>query len=150
MQVVSNHKQPTHGRVINGLLKDADEVIICAAFLKKSGLKEMKTSLPENCTCYIGTDYYLTEPAALRQLLDSGVKLWLTETGPGSLSSEDILHSKEKPSCYCDGICQPNWRRMADQPGMFRDGKYRGWNYIGKGFSRSIYALSREIRTDST
>jgi HKD family nuclease len=83
-QIISNHEQPTHGRVIKRLLKQADEVIICAAFLKNSGLREIKESLPEKCTCYIGTDYFLTEPAALRQLLDSGVKLFLTKQVRGA------------------------------------------------------------------
>ncbi|WP_394333859.1 phospholipase D-like domain-containing protein [Chitinophaga ginsengisegetis] len=49
------------------------------AFLKRSGLDLILDRLSENCTFYVGTDYYLTEPLAIKKLLRNGSKVYLTK-----------------------------------------------------------------------
>lgn len=79
MQLITNNKRPTHLNIINRLLDSADEVIICVAFLKSSGLDLILDRLSDNCTLYIGTDYYLTEPLAIKKLLRNGHTVYLTK-----------------------------------------------------------------------
>lgn len=69
MQIISNNKRPTHYGIIKRLLNNSDEIIICVAFLKNSGLDFFLDLLPDNCTFYVGIDFYLTEPSALRNLI---------------------------------------------------------------------------------
>jgi len=75
MQLISNQIRPFHGQTINRLIKKSDKIIICVAFLKLSGLnfilKELKHKVGK-CTFYIGTDYFLTEPIAVRKLISQG------------------------------------------------------------------------------
>ncbi len=52
---------------------------MCVAFLKCSGLDLILERLSDNCTFYIGTDYYLTEPLAIKKLLRNGHTVYLTK-----------------------------------------------------------------------
>jgi len=79
VQIITNNKRPTHLSVINRLLDSSDEVIMCVAFLKSSGLDLILDRLSGNCTFYIGTDYYLTEPLAIKKLLRNGHTVYLTK-----------------------------------------------------------------------
>lgn len=79
MQIITNNKKPTHLSTINRLLDNSDEVIICVAFLKTSGLDLILDRLTDNCTFYVGTDYYLTEPLAIKKLLRIGIPVYLTK-----------------------------------------------------------------------
>ena len=79
MQIITNNKGPTHLSIINRLLDSSDEVIMCVAFLKSSGLDSILDRLSDNCTFYIGTDYYLTEPFAIKKLLRKRHTVYLTK-----------------------------------------------------------------------
>ncbi len=79
MKIITNNKEQTHLNVINQLLSSSDEIIICVAFLKNSGLDLILDQLSNNCTFYIGTDYYLTEPLAIKKLLRNGHKIYLVK-----------------------------------------------------------------------
>jgi HKD family nuclease len=82
LQIISNNRRPTHVKVINRLIGDADEIIICTAFLKVSGLSPILPTLKKKagiCTFYVGTDYYLTEPDALRELFRQGHCIYITK-----------------------------------------------------------------------
>ena len=82
MKVISNHSGQTHSTTIDRLLDNSDEVIICVAFLKLSGLSKIIDKLKEKtgkCLFYIGTDFYLTEPTALRKLFSSGHTVFITK-----------------------------------------------------------------------
>ena len=82
MKIVSNEETQTHLKEITKLLDNADEVIFCVAFLKNSGLQflteKLKTQV-KSCTFYIGTDFYLTEPIALRKLFQDGHTVYITK-----------------------------------------------------------------------
>jgi HKD family nuclease len=79
MQIITNNRRPTHLSVINRLLGSSEETIICVAFLKLSGLNCIINKLPDNCTFYIGTDYYITEPSAIRKLIKSCHTVYLAK-----------------------------------------------------------------------
>ena len=82
MKVISNHSDQTHSISIDRLLASSDEAIICVAFLKLSGLNKiidkLKTKIGK-CLFYIGTDFYLTEPTALRKLFSNGHTVFITK-----------------------------------------------------------------------
>jgi HKD family nuclease len=88
MQIITNNKRPTHLSIINRLLDSSDEVIMCVAFLKSSGLDSIIDRLSDNCTFYIGTDYYLTEPSAIKKLLRKRHTIYLTK------KAKSIFHPK--------------------------------------------------------
>jgi HKD family nuclease len=82
MRVISNHTSQTHLTVIDKLLDNADEVIMCVAFLKNSGLNSIVAKLKHKvnkCQFFIGTDFFLTEPAALRKLFNDGHTVHITK-----------------------------------------------------------------------
>jgi HKD family nuclease len=82
MKLISNQKNETHLTEISRLLEKAEEVIFCIAFLKNSGLNsivEQLKNIPTKCKLFIGTDFYLTEPSALRRLYKDGHTLYLTK-----------------------------------------------------------------------
>lgn len=75
MLLVSNQNRISHLTSIKKSLVKADEIIICVAFLKMSGLNSLRAALSSKigkCTFYVGTDYYLTEPDAIRELFQQG------------------------------------------------------------------------------
>jgi len=82
MRLISNKKIETHLTAISKLLDNAEEVIFCVAFLKKSGLDSIIENLKNSvtkCKFYIGTDFYLTEPIALRTLFKNGHEVYITK-----------------------------------------------------------------------
>jgi HKD family nuclease len=82
MRLISNKKIDTHLTAISKLLDNADEVIFCVAFLKKSGLDSIIENLQNKvtkCQFYIWTDFYLTEPTALRTLFKNGHEVYITK-----------------------------------------------------------------------
>ena len=78
-QLISNFNSPDHLGAIGKLLKDANEIIFCTAFLKQSGLNQIIKKLKVTGTFYVGTDYYLTEPNAIRDLIDAGHTVYLVK-----------------------------------------------------------------------
>ncbi|MFZ1495783.1 MAG: phospholipase D-like domain-containing protein, partial [Saprospiraceae bacterium] len=82
MKIISNQENRTHLSEIIQLLENADEIIFCVAFLKISGLHILTDILKNQnikCTFYIGTDFYLTEPKALRKLYEDKHKVFITK-----------------------------------------------------------------------
>jgi HKD family nuclease len=82
MKLISNQETHSHLSKISDLLDNADEIIFCVAFLKNSGLKSIAEKLKSKATkslFFIGTDFYLTEPSALRRLFKDGHKVYITK-----------------------------------------------------------------------
>lgn len=82
MRLISNQNTETHLTEILRAIESSNEIIICVAFLKSSGLKSLIEKLNEKkdkTIFYVGLDFYLTEPIALRQLLNCGHKVFLTK-----------------------------------------------------------------------
>ena len=82
MRLITNQNTETHLTEILRAIESSDEIIICVAFLKCSGLNYLieKLNIKKRQTIfYVGLDFYLTEPMALRQLLNFGHKVFLTE-----------------------------------------------------------------------
>lgn len=98
MQLISNHKQFNHRKEILRLIVNAEEIIICIAFLKQSGvsiiLNKLKNKIGK-CTFYVGTDFYQTEPEALRQLFKQGHSVYIT-TKAQSTFHPKIFYFKNK------------------------------------------------------
>ena len=79
IQLISNFNNPDHLGVLGKFLKNADEIIFCTAFLKQSGLSQIIKKMKVTGTFYVGTDYYLTEPNAIRNLINSGHTVYLVK-----------------------------------------------------------------------
>lgn len=82
MKLISNQNTETHLTEILKAIESFDEIIICVAFLKCSGLNFLIEKLNEKkdkTIFYVGLDFFLTEPTALRQLLNYGHKVFLTQ-----------------------------------------------------------------------
>lgn len=82
MRLITNQNTETHLTEILRAIESSEEIIICVAFLKCSGLNYLieKLNIKKRQTIfYVGLDFYLTEPTALRQLLNFGHKVFLTE-----------------------------------------------------------------------
>jgi HKD family nuclease len=82
MRIISNQKNQTHLTEISSHINSADEIIFCVAFLKNSGLNSVLENLKtkvNKCSFYIGVDFYLTEPLALKKLFDDGHNVYLTQ-----------------------------------------------------------------------
>lgn len=82
MRLVTNQNTETHLTEILKAIENSEEIIICIAFLKCSGLNCLIKKLnekKEKVIFYVGLDFYLTEPTALRQLLNFGHKLFIIE-----------------------------------------------------------------------
>ena len=94
MQIITNDKQPTHLTTINKLIDNSDEIIICVAFLKNSGLNSIIKRLTNNCTFYIGTDYYITEPTAIKKLIQNGHNVYLTKKAKSTFHPK-IYYSRQ-------------------------------------------------------
>lgn len=82
MRIISNQKNQTHFTEISKHISSADEIIFCVAFLKNSGLDSVLENLKakkNKSTFYIGVDFYLTEPSAIRKLFIDGHNVYLTQ-----------------------------------------------------------------------
>ncbi len=78
MQIITNDFKLSHLNCIKNLIENSDEAIVCVAFLKNSGLNLILDELSSNITFYIGTDYYITEPSAIKKLIEKGHTVFLT------------------------------------------------------------------------
>lgn len=77
MKLINNSNSNNHRKQIEFLLKNSEETIICVAFLKMSGLELILDKLNHKCDFYVGTDFYLTEPKALKHSISAGHNLFL-------------------------------------------------------------------------
>jgi len=75
MKLITNIGKDNHLQHIRKCFLNADEVVVSVAFLKSSGLVKLIKLLGQalkrkvKITFFIGTDLYLTEPQAVRELL---------------------------------------------------------------------------------
>ncbi len=73
--LVANTGNAAHSKFIPDIIKDADEIIIAVAFLKRAGadliapLLKRRLAAGADVELFIGTDFFLTEPAALEHFL---------------------------------------------------------------------------------
>lgn len=73
--LVANTGKANHSESIPAIIKNADEIFIAVAFLKRAGanliapLLEKRLAAGAEVEFFIGTDFFLTEPAALETLL---------------------------------------------------------------------------------
>ena len=72
MQIISNFQDNNHLKVIKSQITNSDELVICVAFLKNSGLNLLLKSIPKKTVLFIGIDFYITEPNAIRTLFKNG------------------------------------------------------------------------------
>ncbi len=80
MNLLSNNKVKNHKAEILNAIQSAEEIIICTAFLKYSGLKTLLEAINKKefkTTFYVGTNFYQTEPNALKQLFTDGHIIYL-------------------------------------------------------------------------
>ena len=80
MKLLSNSDIKNHKTEILKAIKDAEEIIFCTAFLKYSGLKSLLDELNKRdfkVTFYVGTNFYQTEPVALKHLFKDGHTIYL-------------------------------------------------------------------------
>jgi HKD family nuclease len=71
MKILSNSEVKNHKTEILTAFEFAEEIIICTAFLKYSGLKSLLEVINKKSikvTFYVRTNFYQTEPNALKQL----------------------------------------------------------------------------------
>lgn len=94
MKLITNHKEPKHLEVINNLLTTSNETVICVAFLKLSGLDNIIKRLKNKSTFYIGTDYYITEPSAIKKLLKAEHTVYLTKKSKSTFHPKIYYFSK--------------------------------------------------------
>jgi len=98
MRLISNQNSETHLTEILRAIESSEEIIICVAFLKCSGLNFLIEKINEKkgkVKFYVGLDFYLTEPTALRQLLNFGHKVFLAEK-PKATFHPKIFYFKTK------------------------------------------------------
>ncbi len=81
MKIINNGETENHFKIITDHLDRAEEIIFCVAFLKSSGLNTIIEKLKgkSKTKFFIGTDFYLTEPTALRRLFKEGFEVYLTK-----------------------------------------------------------------------
>lgn len=80
MRLLSNKISNNHKIEIEQAIEFADEIIICTAFLKNSGLSELLEKINQKAfksTFFVGTNFYQTEPDALRRLYNCGHTIYL-------------------------------------------------------------------------
>ncbi|MFZ4797792.1 MAG: phospholipase D-like domain-containing protein [Bacteroidia bacterium] len=80
MKILSNNEKRNHKTEILNAIQLAEEITICTAFLKFSGLKsllELINQKKTKVTFFVGTNFYQTEPSALKQLFNDGHTIYL-------------------------------------------------------------------------
>lgn len=80
MKLLSNNEIKNHKTEISKAIEFAEEIIICTAFLKYSGLKSLLELINQKTTktiFFVGTNFYQTEPIALKQLFKDGHIIYL-------------------------------------------------------------------------
>jgi HKD family nuclease len=98
MRLITNNSSLNHKSEIINSLNKTEELIICVAFLKSSGLNLILNKIKElkvKATFYIGLDFYLTEPKALKAIFKSGYELHLTSIEKTTYHSK-IYYFKNK------------------------------------------------------
>ncbi len=107
MQTIINNSTHTFlGSVINKHIKGADEVVISTAFLKRTGVNLIADALASTkarCTFYIGTDYYLTEPDAIRKLMDQKHKVYRVKKAGCTFHPKTFYFRKKEHVTYIAG-----------------------------------------------
>lgn len=99
MKVISNSVYQTHLKSIDKLIDTSDEVVFCVAFLKLSGLNKIIDKIKAKkgkCLFYIGIDFYLTEPEALRKLFRSGHNIFITKKDKCTYHPKIFYFRKDK------------------------------------------------------
>src|SRR5690606_10314466 len=84
--------------IVNSLDK-TEELIVCVAFLKSSGLNILLNKIKElgvKSTFYIGLDFYLTEPKALKAIFKADFDLYLTSIEKSTYHSKIYYFKKNK------------------------------------------------------
>ena len=105
--LVANTGKASHTKIISDIIKNADEIIIAVAFLKRAGanliapLLEQRLVAGADVELFIGTDFFLTEPVALETLLAlkdrySACKIHLADRGAAT------FHPKAYVSRRCN------------------------------------------------
>lgn len=82
MKLISNQKIENHFTELSNAIDNSDEATLCIAFLKSSGLNQLINGLKRiknKTVLFIGIDFYLTEPEALKTLYKEGFKLFITK-----------------------------------------------------------------------
>lgn len=80
MKLLSNKEIKNHKTEISNAIELAEEITICTAFLKYSGLKSLLELINKKETktiFFVGTNFYQTEPSALKQLFNYGHTIYL-------------------------------------------------------------------------
>ena len=80
MKLLSNNEIVNHKTEISNAIELAEEITICTAFLKYSGLKSLLELINQKKTktiFFVGTNFYQTEPSALKQLFNNGHTIYL-------------------------------------------------------------------------
>lgn len=80
MKLLSNNEFKNHKTEISNAIEFAEEITICTAFLKYSGLKSILELINQKKTktiFFVGTNFYQTEPSALKQLFSDGHIIYL-------------------------------------------------------------------------
>ncbi|WP_394777141.1 phospholipase D-like domain-containing protein [Flavobacterium sp.] len=99
MRLISNQESEKHLSEIIKALENADEIIICTAFLKMSGLNFLieKINLKDFKTIfYVGTNFYQTEPAALKKLYSDGHTIFLNTNKKPTFHPKIFYFKNEK------------------------------------------------------
>ena len=74
--LISNSAGANHAGVIADILENSDAIVIAVAFLKKGGadhivpIIEKRLAAGAKVEIFVGTDFFITEPAALERLLN--------------------------------------------------------------------------------
>jgi len=104
MEIIINETKDNHLKILKILFKSAKKVAITVAFIKQTGLtllyNDIKNALDRGCkiTLFTGTDFYLTEPKALRKLYRlfnnyESCKLFISEQTTRSYTFHPKLYS---------------------------------------------------------
>jgi HKD family nuclease len=82
MRILANNEFKNHKTEIVKALDIAEEITICTAFLKFSGLKSLLEKINQKhfkTTFYVGTNFFQTEPNALKKLFSDGHSIFLNQ-----------------------------------------------------------------------
>lgn len=110
--IVSNADDRNHSDAIATLLQGAEEILIAVAFLKKLGADHLAPMLEKRLAAgatvelFIGTDFFLTEPAALERLLQV-----MANYASCSVMIADRAPATFHPKVYCSRRGE-EWRSL--------------------------------------
>ena len=118
MNLVDN-REIKHMDAIKKTFKGAKEVVICVAFIKKSGLDEIRANLVSalrkgtTLTVFAGLDLYVTEPKALSDLYEltkkyKNMNLYLCHKGGSTFHPKLYFSMFNKKASLLIGSAQLN------------------------------------------